>query len=133
MNIFNIFQRSKTKPTNNRLITLLNVENHTKLKKIEQILFPPLELYSDMDEKGKLIKYHIDYCIDSNLETVLNDLQDGYNDTKCYNTLNSVIKRLIHVRKLLEVETNMDKDAEYILVKDLDMEKNEIDISQERR
>jgi hypothetical protein len=139
MNIFNIFKRSETKPIKfgnskpreDKPIDPRDkqyVEFFLKLKEIKKILFPPLELHDDLNENGKLVKYHIDYCIDSNLETVLNDLQDGYNDSKCYDTLNSVIKRLIHIRKLLDVETNMDKDAEYIVVKNLDTEQNIEDI-----
>jgi hypothetical protein len=95
-----------------------------KLDEIKNILFPPLTLNTDMTNDGRLIKYHIDHCIISNLEVVLNDLQDNYNDSECQNTLNSVIKRLLLVRQILGVETKLDKEAQYILVENLSLGQN---------
>lgn len=99
-----------------------------RLNEIKHILFPPLETNTHVSSDGKLVKYHIDYCIDSALETVLYDLQEDYNDAKCHETLNSIIKRLLLVRKLLNVETYIDKEAEYISVENLDLDQAVEDI-----
>src|SRR5271157_4832698 len=98
-----------------------NLEN--TFNEIKRILFPPLDINSYVDNDGALVKYHIDYCIDSALETVLNDLQDEHNDVTCHDTLNSVIKRLLLVRKLLNVETCIDEEAEYISVENLNLDR----------
>lgn len=100
-----------------------------KLIEIEKILFPPLELNNYVSETGEVIKYHTDYCIDSALESVLTDLQDGNNDKTCQDTLNSVIKRLICIRKILGIETSFDKEAQYIKVENLDVGQNLEDIT----
>ena len=99
-----------------------------KLKEIKHILFPSLELNSYVDDSGAVVKYHIDYCIDSALESVLNDLQDDHNDVTCHDTLNSVIKRLLLIRKLLKVETYIDKEVEYISVENLNLDRAVEDI-----
>jgi hypothetical protein len=88
-------------------------------KKIELIiaaLFPKWELHSQPDEKGKMIKFHVDRAVDTNLDAVLVDLQEGHNDVACHETLNDVIKRLSRVRHLLQAYSDFDKDAQYIIV-----------------
>ena len=101
----------------------LTSENQ-KLEQIKKVLFPSLELTNLIGNDGALVTYHIDYCIDSALEVVLNDLQDGHNDIACQKTLNSVIKRLLIIRKILEIETTIHEDAEFIIVKDLDLDQD---------
>lgn len=89
------------------------------LEEIKNILFPPMKLqYASKD--GKTTKYHIDSSVDSNLDAVLMDLQEGYNDETAQKTINSVINRLNKVRKKLEAYAELDKDAEYIIVEDLE-------------
>ena len=99
-----------------------------KLEEIKEILFPPLELKEEMSEGGEVIKYHIDYSVDSNIDAALADLYDGHNDQIVQSTLNKAVARLNKARKLLEAYAQLDKDAKYIIVdngKDDDIEARE--------
>lgn len=87
-----------------------------KIEQIKALLFPPLELNEEMGKDGNVIKFHVDYSVDSNLDAALMDLQEGNNDRTTQNTINDVTKRLIQVRKLLEAYASLDKDAKYIIV-----------------
>ena len=89
-----------------------------KLEEIKQLLFPPLELREEISNDGTIIKYHIDYSVDSNIDAVLMDLQDGQNDAIAHNTLNKIVTRLNKARKLLEAYTIMSEEARYIIVDD---------------
>lgn len=87
-----------------------------KLEQIKNLLFPPLELNEELDRDGTVIKFHVDYSVDSNLDAALMDLQDGNNDEATQGTINEVTKRLIAVRKLLEAYAKLDSEAKYIIV-----------------
>lgn len=87
-----------------------------KLEQIKNLLFPPLEINEEIDKDGSPIKFHVDYSVDSNLDAVLMDLQDGNNDEVAQGTINEVVKRLIKVRQLLEAYAKIDTDAKYIIV-----------------
>jgi hypothetical protein len=87
-----------------------------KLEQIRQLLFPSLELNEEIGKDGSIIKFHVDYSVDSNLDAVLMDLQDGNNDEVTQGTINDVVKKLIEVRKLLEAYAEFDKEAKYIIV-----------------
>lgn len=89
------------------------------LEQVKGILFPPLELRT-ASKNGETTKYHIDYSVDSNLDAVLYDLQEGYNDPVSQKTITGVITRLNKVRKLLEAYAELDKDAEYIIVENIE-------------
>lgn len=96
-----------------------------KLEEIKSILFPPLELHEELTKDGEIIKYHIDYSVDSNIDAALIDLYDGNNDTVVQATLNKAVTRLNKVRKMLEAYAIFDKEAKYIIVddgKDADIE-----------
>lgn len=95
-----------------------------KLEEIKNLLFPPLELRESIKD-GDIIKYHIDYSIDTNLDSVINDIQEGYADKTVLNTLTDVIDRLYKVRELVEAHMELDKDAQYIIV---DNKKEDLDI-----
>jgi len=97
-----------------------------RLEEIKTILFPPLILEEKMDKDGSVTKYHIDYSVDSNLDAALMDLQDGHNDPVSHKTINSVINRLMKARRLLEAYAQLDKDAKYILVEDMEDRNEEI-------
>jgi hypothetical protein len=121
----NLFFWRKNRLVNDSKVNVTDIScEKQKLEEIKSILFPPLTLMTDMNSNGKLIKYHTDCCVVSNLEVVLNDLQDNYNDLTCQETLNSIIKRLLLVRKILGVETKLDEEAQYILVKNLNIGQN---------
>ena len=98
-----------------------------RLEEIKNILFPPLILEEKMAEDGEVMKYHIDYSVDSNLDAVLMDLQEGHNDPVSQKTINSVIKRLVKARRMMEAYAELDKDAKYILVEDMDDRNDEIE------
>lgn len=89
-----------------------------KLEQIKNILFPALETKMEMDKEGNPIKFHIDYSVDSNLDSVLMDLQEGYNDPACHRTLETIVKRLNEVRRMMEAYAELDEDAKYIIVDD---------------
>ena len=104
----------------------INTPAEEKIEQIKSILFPPLKLEQEQQNDGSLIKFHIDYSADSNLDAALLDLQEGYNDPAAHKTIDDVIKRLNRIRRLLEAYAELDKDAKYIIVenmeKDLDVE-----------
>ncbi len=87
-----------------------------KLEQIKQILFPQLELKEEMSNDGSVIKYHVDYSVDSNIDAVLMDLQDGQNDPVAHDTLNKMVSRLHKARQLLEAYAKLDSAARYIIV-----------------
>lgn len=89
-----------------------------KLEEIKEILFPPLELHEEVTPEGDMIKYHVDYSVDSNVDAALMDLYSGENDSVVQATLNKAVARLHRVRKLLEAYAVLDKDAKYIIVDD---------------
>lgn len=91
-----------------------------KLVELIALLFPPFELRSEMQENGKLLKYHIDRSVDTNLDAALVDLQNGNNDQVAQKTINSVVSRLAKARQILGAYSDFDKDAKYIIVDDHD-------------
>lgn len=88
------------------------IPDDERLLKITKILYPPLEVARTPDGT----KYHIDYSIDSNLDAVLLDLQEGNNDAACQKTLESCIRKLNEVRRILEAYAVMDDEAKYLVV-----------------
>lgn len=87
-----------------------------KLQEIRDILFPPLELNEELDKDGSIIKFHVDYSVDSNIDAALADLYDGNNDSIVQSTLNKANQRLNKVRQVLEAYPILDIDAKYIIV-----------------
>lgn len=85
-----------------------------KLKQIADILFPPLQ--TQMTPEGH--KYQVDYSADSNLDAALIDLEDGTNDRITQSTVRKVSNKLFEVRKLLEAYSEIDPEAQYLLVDD---------------
>lgn len=97
------FVKSKAKTTSDE-----------KIEKIIEILFPPL--HTHVDKEGN--KFHIDYSADINLDAALTDLEEGYNDEASRKTIKNISNRLFEIRKLIEVNRVLDRDAKYILVDD---------------
>jgi hypothetical protein len=91
-----------------------------KLEQIKKILFPPLELKEEMGNDGTKVKFHIDYSVDSNLDAVLMDLEEGHNDPVARKTISKVVDRLNDARRLLEAYAQLDNEAKYIIVDDGD-------------
>ena len=99
-----------------------------KLEELKRLLFPPLELHEEINKDGTVIKFHVDYSVDSNIDAALLDLYDGHNDTVVQATLNKAVARLNKARQILEAYASMDKEAKYIIVdngKDDDVEATE--------
>ena len=86
-----------------------------ELDKIRDVLFPPFEKQSKED-----VTFLIDYSADSNLQAVLNDLEEGHNDEIVRRTVSRVIDRMIEVRKILKAYNEFDMEAQYIIVDDLE-------------
>lgn len=86
------------------------------LEQIKQILFPPIKTHTDKEGN----KYHIDYSADINLDSVLSDLEEGFNDETSQATIRKVSKRIYEVRKLLNFHQELDADAKYVLADDLE-------------
>ena len=85
-----------------------------KLEDIANLLFPPYQIESLEDGS----KIQVEHSVDWNLEAVLTDLQDGYNDETSRSTLANILKKLIRVRKILEVDVKIDENAKYFIVED---------------
>jgi hypothetical protein len=89
-----------------------------KIDEIRNILFPPLQLNQEPDKDGTIIKYHVDFSVDSNLEAAIIDLEEGINDPNVRKTLTSILDNLLKVRRMLDAYASIDKDAQYIIVDD---------------
>ena len=87
-----------------------------QLEQIKNIMFPQLTTEQELNNDGTIIKFHVDYSVDSNLDAVLIDLQEGHNDEVVQGTINEVVKKLIQVRRMLEAYAKMDPEAKYIIV-----------------
>lgn len=86
-----------------------------KLNEVKELLFPKTKVEHSV-ENGEQIKYMVDYSVDNNLYAVLIDLQEGVNDKTCHNTINRCIDVLLKVRKVLDAQMYLEKDAKYITV-----------------
>lgn len=101
-----------------------NTPADEKIEQIKALLFPPLKLEQELSNEGDLMKFHVDYSADSNLDAVLMDLQEGYNDEAAHKTLNDVIIRLNRVRRVLEAYAQIDPEAKYIIVDNMETTKD---------
>ena len=100
------------------MFKIFKMKPHTpadvKLEQIIQLLYPPLELNYAKDGT----KFHVDRSVDTNLEAVLMDLEDGHNDKASQTTIRKVTDQLIKVRKLLEAYQEFDAEAKYFIADD---------------
>jgi hypothetical protein len=87
-----------------------------QLEQIKSLLFPQLITEQELSNDGTIVKFHVDYSLDSNLDAALIDLQEGHNDEVVQGTINEVVKKLIQVRRMLEAYAKMDPEAKYIIV-----------------
>jgi hypothetical protein len=94
-----------------------------KLEEIKNILFPPLKSFVDKERN----KFHIDYSADTNLTSVLLDLEEGFNDETAQKTIKGVIDQLDKVRKILEFYQKLDSDAKYVVSDDYENLEKELD------
>ena len=92
-----------------------------KIEQLIKLMFPPMELHKDKEGT----KFHVDYSVDANLEAVLHDLEDGYNDETARKTIRNIADRLYEVRQLLNAYQEIDSEARYFIVDDLDEDVHE--------
>lgn len=101
--MFKFFEKKEQKPSD------------ILLEEIKQILFPPIKTHTDKEGN----KFHIDSSADTNLDSVLTDLVEGYNDETSQNTIKKISERIFQIRKLLNFQQELDEDAKYLIVDDL--------------
>jgi hypothetical protein len=81
------------------------------LRSIRDVMFPPLEIHN-VDN----IDVYIDYAIDSNLEAILSDLQDGVINEATKASVRHCIKSVSRVRNLLQFSDNkLGKATHYVV------------------
>lgn len=114
---------TKRKPVEAPQVSQTDAE--MKLEQIKQLLFPPLEIDEVVNDEGERVKFHTDRGIDSNLEAIRIELEDGLNDAATRNTITNSVKRLFEVRKILGVVPIFNLDAEYLRVEPLELGLND--------
>jgi hypothetical protein len=98
---------------------LPDTEAGLRLQQIKDILYPPGKL----DDIGEY-KVQIEYGADYNLDAALTDLENDSNDDITRATIREVAERLYKVRKLLEAYVELHEDAQYMIVDNLEKEKD---------
>jgi hypothetical protein len=99
-----------------------------KLEEIERILFPPFK-----KETNKDVTFLVDYSVDSNLQSAVNDLEEGHNDEIVRGTINKVVDRIVKVRAILDAYNEIDLDAKYIIVDDYPTNDKDVEVGPEGR
>jgi hypothetical protein len=96
-----------------------DTEAGRKLQQVKDILYPP----SKLDDIGEY-KVQIEYGADYNLDAALTDLENDSNDDISRATIREVTDRLYKVRKILEAYVELHSDAQYMIVDNLEKEKD---------
>ena len=91
-----------------------------ELQLINDILFPEYEL--EQIPGGEY--YHIDRSVDTNLDGVIFDLEDGKNDETSRQTLKHISDKLFKVRELLQVHQEMHPDVKHIVFSQEEKDEN---------
>jgi len=89
-----------------------------ELQRLTDLLFPPLER---IERDGDL--YQVDYSVDMNLDSALEDLKAGMNDKTTQETISRVLDRLIEARKILNAYPVLDENTKFLIVDNLPNEK----------
>lgn len=97
-------------------------------RSISNILFP--RMVAEEAQDGT--KFLVDTSADSNLESALQDIQDGHNDISTQAAIGDVLERLGRIRKLLGAYSEFPiGDYKYVVVdtvrRDPDVRVNDID------
>ena len=82
-----------------------------ELKEIRDLMFPDYKL--EQLPTGEV--FHVDMSVDTNLDSVIYELEDGTNDETTRKTLRSISDTLFKVRKILMVEQVMHPDVKHIV------------------
>ena len=81
------------------------------LREVVDLLFPKFEVREVEGEK-----YSIDSSVDTNIEAVLTDIQDGYVDEVCVTTLKACFEKIYKVRQLLKAFHEMDPSVQKYII-----------------
>jgi hypothetical protein len=95
------------------------------LAEIKEILFPPLKLETITEKDGNTVKISIDYSVDCNLDAALYDLMEDSNDKVTQDTIRKVSERLFKVKQLLNANEVIHKEAQYLMVSNLESQEKE--------
>jgi len=82
-----------------------------QLEQICNILFPPLELKEITEGKC-----HIDRSLDTNLDVVLIDIEEGFTGPSVSGAIKDAINRLNKVRHIIGHKTEVTEPADYLFV-----------------
>jgi hypothetical protein len=86
------------------------------LASIRESLFPPFEYRTVTNGDGETVRYAVDDSVDSIIESVIADLESGYNDETIHRSLTDVLRRLDHARRVLRPEQGDFTDQDYVVV-----------------
>jgi len=82
-----------------------------ELEQVRNLLFP--EYKTEQLPTGEL--FHVDHSVDTNLEAVIYDLEDGTNDPTARKTLRAIADKLFKARELLYVQQEMKPGIQHIV------------------
>jgi hypothetical protein len=88
----------------------------TRLREIADIMFPPLEKRSYVDDDGRERTYYVDSSLDLCLDGVIADIEAGYCDDTALESLKSTAYKIYEVRKLLDANSTIPSDADAVVV-----------------
>jgi len=83
-----------------------------RIEQISDILFPKLEV--QMDSEGN--EYHVDSSVDTNIDSIITDIEDGYVDSNTLNTLRNIYDKLSKIRRILDADQELDENIRYIML-----------------
>ncbi len=82
------------------------------IEKAAGLLFPPLEDFESPTGEA----FVVDRSIDTNLEAILQDIQDGQIDEVTVENLKACIATVITVRELFDIAESIKDQSHYLLV-----------------
>lgn len=86
-------------------------QNDRLLKEVADLLFPKFEVREVDGEK-----YSVDSSVDTNIEAVMTDIQEGYVDEVCVTTLKACFEKIYKVRELLKAFHEMDPSVQKYVI-----------------
>ena len=86
-------------------------QNDRLLREVVDLLFPKFEVREVDGEK-----YSIDSSVDTNIEAVMTDIQEGYVDEICVTTLKACFEKIYKVRELLKAFHDMDPEVKKYII-----------------
>lgn len=87
------------------------VMGNKELQMVRDILYPQFKL--ERLPNGEA--FHIDQSVDTNLEAILGDLEDGINSDEARKSLRLIVKKLFRIRELLDPQQQIHPDVNHIV------------------